>query len=704
MPIIKLSFKPGVNKENTRYTTEGGWYTSEKVRFRQGTPEKIGGWERISANTFTGICRSIWSWATNYSTKVLGVMTEFSPYVSVNGVYHNITSSGFGSPIQSMTVTTTAGSSTATVTYSVDPFVPPGTYYSAPSGFRFIGMPAIGGNVTSAVLNKYHSSVTLNVTSTTSTIDLGITADTSGSSTGTGIYCPPNYSTLSSQSNFGQDLVYNQRGGLLFSWNGNYAFLVPDPTFYTDYAISPSALFLTTVKFPPGVFENGRIPVKFITTGVLPSPLSQGSTYYLSTITSSLDSTNVSYIYTAATGGSLVVLTDNGTGVHSINIQAEPVVDAVVTSNSPSAVNVCLVSDIYRFVFAFGVVDYGKASTWWGFADPMLIRWSDQENITDWTPTATNQAGSLRLSRGSEISTAIQARQEILVWTDIALYSLQYQGPPTVWGAQLVGDNISIINQNAVSYAAGAAFWMGVDKFYVYNGNIDTLKCDLRQYIFNDINRDQTDQIFSGTNEGFNEVWWFYCSADSSVVNRYVIYNYAEKIWYHGSLGRTAWLDSGIRDYPLGATYSYNLVDHEKGVDNNETGTPVAINAYIESAETDVGDGDRLMFVKRVIPDLTFRDSTAMSPAGTITLRPLLNSGSGYLSPASMGGTSSNADATVTRTATVPIEQYTQQVYTRLRCRQLTMKFESDALGVQWQLGSMRLDVKLDGKNTGYGV
>jgi hypothetical protein len=331
----------------------------------------------------------------------------------------------------------------------------------------------------------------------------------------------------------------------------------------------------------------------------------------------------------------------------------------------------------------------------------MLIRWSDQESVTDWLPTAVNQAGSLRLSHGSKIITAIQARQEIVVFTDSALYSLQYLGAPLVWGAQLLGDNISVMGPNAVAIASGVVFWMGKDKFYSYSGRVETLNCDLRKYIFNDINLAQNEQIFAGTSEGFNEVWWFYCSANSTSVDRYVVYNYVERIWHYGTIARTAWIDSGLRDYPQAATYSYNLVNHEFGTDDNESGTPVAINAYIESAEFDIQDGHNLGFVWRVLPDVTFSGSDTQNPSVTMTLIPMMNSGSGYNNPQSLGGTSS---ASVVRSSTVPIETFTGQVYVRVRGRQMIFKIESTGLGVAWQLGAPRIDIRADGKATGLGA
>jgi hypothetical protein len=352
------------------------------------------------------------------------------------------------------------------------------------------------------------------------------------------------------------------------------------------------------------------------------------------------------------------------------------------------------VSDTSRFVFAFGCNDYSSS-----IQDPMLIRWSDQESVVNWTPSATSQAGSIRLSHGSEIVTCVQTRQEIVVFTDSSVYSLQYQGPPAVWSSQLLGDNISIIGQNAAIIASGVVYWMGVDKFYKYDGRTQTLRCDLRQYIFQDINLGQSSQVVAGTSEGFNEVWWFYCSTESNQIDRYVTFNYVENngegVWAYGTLGRTAWLDSGLQDYPIAATYSQNLVNHEYGNDDNQTGTPVAINALIGSAEFDIDDGDHFGFVYRMLPDITFRGSNTASPQVTMTLIPMQNSGSGYNDPISLGG---NPTSTVVRTSTSVIEQFTGQVYVRVRGRQMILQVESNQLGCTWQLGSPRIDIKQDGR------
>jgi hypothetical protein len=315
-----------------------------------------------------------------------------------------------------------------------------------------------------------------------------------------------------------------------------------------------------------------------------------------------------------------------------------------------------------------------------------------------WTPAITNQAGSIRLSHGSKIVSFIQTRQEIVVFTDASVYSLQFLGAPFVWSSQLLGDNISILGPNAAIVASGIVYWMGVDKFYVYDGRIQTLNCDLRKYVYQDINLNQSYQVFAGTNEGFNEVWWFYCSANSTTIDKYVVYNYIENVWYYGTMVRTAWLDSGLRNYPIGATYtiattSGNLVDHESGVDDNATGTPTAIDAYISSSEFDIGDGHNFGFVWRMLPDLSFSGSDPDVTAQlTLTVYPMQNSGSGTSTPVA-----ANVDQLTGVQYTIT-EGFTGQVNTRLRGRQLILKAASNTLGTQWQLGATRIDIRPDGR------
>ena len=616
MPLQKLALKPGVNRENTRYTSEGGWYESDKIRFRQGTPEKIGGWQRISSTTFLGVCRSLWNWVTLGSQNLIGVGTNLKFYIENGGAYNDIT------PIRATVTltnpfTTVNGSPTVTV-------VDANGGYTSEDFVTFSGASAIGG----LTLNgEYQITVTPGVANTY-TITASSNANASGTGGGT--------VTAAYQINTGAASVTPITGWGASSW-GSGAWGIGE-TSDIQIRLWSQANFGEDLIFAP---RGGAI-----------------------------------YFWDATAG-----LTARGVTLASIS---------PATANVPSVQDLILVSDISRFVFAFGCNDLASATK-----NPMLIRWSDQENATQWTPAATNQAGSLQLSRGAEIVTARQARQEVLVWSDSALYALQYVGAPVVWGAQLVGENISIASQNAVAYANGVAFWMGVDKFYMYDGRTQPLPCNLRKFVFNDFNAAQYRQVFAGTVESYHEIWWFYCSANSSTADRYVVYNYLDNIWYYGTMTRTAWLDSGLRDYPLAATYSNNLVNQEEGVDDNELGASTPIHAYASTAEFDLDDGHQFNFIWRVLPDITFDGSTTESPSAVMTLLPMQNSGSGYNSPASVGGSN---DGTITRSAVLPIEKFTEQLNTRVRGRQMTMKIESTGAGVTWQLGSPRLDMRPDGR------
>jgi hypothetical protein len=341
-------------------------------------------------------------------------------------------------------------------------------------------------------------------------------------------------------------------------------------------------------------------------------------------------------------------------------------------------------------VIAFGCNEVGSSTL-----DPLLVRWSDQEDYAVWAPAATNQAGSYRLNIGSSIVSHLQSRQEILVWTDAALYSMQYLGPPYVWGFQILGDNISIIGPNATATAANITYWMGIDKFYMYSGRVETLYCPLRQYIFGDINLSQQYQFFASTNEAYNEIWWFYCSAGSDTIDRYVIFNHLEKIWSYGNLARTAWLDTPLRDNPTAATYGNVLVYQEDGVDDGTTNPPSPIESYIQSADFNIGDGHNYGYVWRMIPDITFDGSSVNNPAVTFSMRPRQNPGSNY-STSATASVESAQNYQAQRNYLV--QQFTEIIYTRVRGRQMAFKISSNGLGVQWQLGVPSIDVRPDGR------
>lgn len=695
MTLKKILFKSGVNRENTRLYTEGGWYDCDKIRFRQGSPQKVGGWNRISSATFNGVCRSLWAWQTLAQIPLIGVGTNTKFYISRGGNYYDIT------PIRTATNLTTpfaatTGSTVITVTAPSHGCVN-GDFVT------YNGATTLGGAITAAVLNTEHQITYVSANSYTISVSIAATSgDTGNGGTVRAVYqmnSGPAYQSpitgwgaggwglglwgtgvattdslrVWSQSNYGEDLVFGPRTGAMYYY---YAGRGVSSTTATIPVASP-AVITTTNQYTEGA------PIVFETTGALPTGLTTGTTYYIKNYVAGVFNITDSV-------GTLINATVAGSGTQSISARAVNLTTIAGASDVPTIQNYITVSDTFRFVFAFGCNDYGVSAQ-----SPLLIRWSDQENAADWTPSTTNQAGSLTLTRGSQIITALQTRQEILVWTDSTLYSMQYLGYPLVWSAQLLGDNISIVGENSAALASGVVYWMGRDKFYKYDGRVQTQNCDLREYIFNDFNTQQTEQVFASTNEGFNEVWWFYCSAGSTVVDRYVVYNYAEDIWYYGTMGRTAWLDSGILDYPLAATYSNNLVNHENGLDNNETATPTAIESYITSSETDIDDGHNFVFIRRILPDMTFRGSTTENPTATLSIIPLMNAGSGYTDPASVGGTD---EAAVTRTATVPIEKFTGQVFIRVRGRQFSFKVYNNQLGSMWQLGAMRLEIKQDGR------
>jgi len=642
MQLQKLQFRPGVNRESTTLANEGGWFESDKVRFRSGSAEKIGGWVADTGTTtstltppagsFWGICRSLWNWITLSSYNLLGVGTNLKFYIQsgTGGSFYDVTPIRSTTAAGDVTFAATNGSTTLTVTDAAHGA-------QANDFVTYSGAVTLGGVITAAVLNKEYQVVAVtsnNVYTITSSVaanasdvgnggasTVGTYQITTGSdvfttsvgwgaggwggittgytSTGWGSAAPAGVGLgvqlrLWSQSNFGEDLIFNPRGGGLYYWNTNAN---------------------------PNIFDRGTL----LTAG-----------------------------------------------------------------DTPDICNFVMVSDASRFVICFGVNDYGSA-----VQNPMLIRWSDQEDYTQWTPAVTNQAGSYTLSHGSAVITALQARQEILVWTDSAIYSMQYLGPPYVWGFQLLADNLSIVGPNAPATANNVVYWMGVDKFYMYSGRVETLYCPLRQYIYGNINLSQSFQFFAGTNEGYNEIWWYYCSAGSTTIDSYVVYNYLEKIWSYGTLARSAWLDSPLRVQPMATTYGNQLVYHESGVDDGTTNPPSPISSYIQSADFNIGDGHNYGFVWRMIPDITFDGSYVNNPSVTFTMRPRQNPGSNYSTAANPAVTSTQNYQGQRNYA---VQQFTEIIYTRVRGRQMAFKVSSDGLGVQWQLGVPSIDVRPDGR------
>jgi hypothetical protein len=704
MPLSKLQFRPGINKESTTYANEGGWYDSEKVRWRSGFPEKIGGWVNLATktsgvvNTFKGVARNLWNWITLNTSNLNAVGTNQKIYVENGGKYYDITPLTAASPVTlaNNPITTVNGSALVTIAATAHGATA-GTYVTFSGATASGGLTIVGEfEIITVVDGNTFTIISPTVATSSATgggasvvanyqISAGNAIYVAGNGWGAGGWGRGGWGSgtdtsagagdqlrIWSMDNYGQDLVLDPRNGSIYYWA-------------TDTASYPRA-----------------VTVKSLSTS-------------------------------AGYAGTFV----------------------------PHTVYQIMTSDIQRFGVAFGANPYDPTNANTAF-DPMLVRWSDQENIYDWVPTSINQSGELRLSSGSMIIAGLHTRQENLIFTDSALFSMQYVGPPYVWGFSMLTDNISIMGPNAFSTVNGITYWMGVDKFYSYSGRTETLPCTVRQYVFNDINLSQSYLVTSGTNEGYSEIWWHYPSANSFVNDRYVIFNHLERIWYVGTMSRTAWLDSPLRGFPMASfsvqnsylstaitsssvtialingasyptagtiqidseiiTYTGNnanaltgcirgtngttaashiqyapvtyyvpnqVMYHEDGVDDYSGLTPAAIDSYVQSSDFDIGDGHNFGFVWRILPDVTFAGSTAASPALTMVIQPRVNSGTAYGTP--------NPN-TVTRTSSYPVEQYTGQVYTRLRGRQMAFKIESTALGVAWQLGSPRIDIRPDGK------
>jgi len=700
MPLIKPQWRPGVNRENTQYYTGGGWYQSDKVRFRQNMPEKIGGWTQYSTSTFLGVCRLLWNWITLANQNFVAVGTNLKFYVTLGNQYYDIT------PVRVVSTLTnpfsaTAGSAKITVTASL---------HGALTGdfVTFSGATGLGGTITAAVLNQQYqitvtstSTYTFIATATANSSDTGnggtVTA-TYQVNTGPAIQTPFNGwgasywnagvwgtggTTKSSLQiwnayNYGENLLYGPRGGGIYYWQP-----AVNTTANPGVLLNSLGGTVTVTSASPGVVTASGVSlpnnssIQLNATGSMPSGLSANTTYYVT------NSTGTSFSLASTPGGSAINTSSTGSGVYISDLGDVPIYQNVLT-----------VSDASRFVIVFGTNAYQSS-----VLDPMLIRWSDQANLLVWYPDITNQAGSVRLSHGSQIVTTVQTRQEIVTITDQAVYSLQYVGPPFVWATQLMGENTSIIGPNAAVYASGVVYWMGVDKFYMYSGGaVNTLNCDLRRYVFQNINIQQNQQVYCSTVEGFNEVWWFYCAGTDTIPNNYVVYNYVDKIWYYGTMNRTAWLDTTLQSNPIGASYNATtqtggLLNQESGVDDVSTGTPAPIDAYIQSSEFDIQQGDHFSFVWRMLPDLTFTGSntTNTTPQVTMTLYPLNSSGSGT-------GTGNTDTVTYQGSSYTVTDKFTGIVYTRIRGRQLIFKMESNQIGTTWQLGAVRFDIREDGR------
>jgi hypothetical protein len=644
MPLQKLQFRPGLNREGTDYSNEGGWYDGDKIRFRSGFPEKIGGWSRLSYDQFIGICRALWNWITLDGNNLLGVGTSKKYYIELGGFYNNVTplihtSANIGAPAGPFTAT--ANSSSLIITDS--------TYNPSAGDYVIIsGATTLGGNVTANVLNTTFT-VTSVVNATAYTVTLPVNANASDTSKGGATV------TIAYEYPIGLDVAVAGTGWGSGPWGRG--------TWGSAFSggVQNQLRIWTNDNYGEWLFIAPR-------GGPVYYWLPDGQTYP-----------------SGAVGGLTTRAQDLATQSTAAGYSGQFV---------PNKTNQVVSSAIQRFVICFGANPYDPADSETTF-EPLLVRWSDQENPYEWVPAVTNQSGEFKLTNGSFIVCAEATRQEILVWTDAAVYSMQYLGPPYIWGFQILMDNISIMSPNAAVTVNNVTYWMGVDKFYVYSGRVETLPCALRQYVFNDINKDQAFQVFAGGNEGYNEVWWFYCSQGSDTIDKYVIYNYLERVWYYGSMARTAWLDSPLRQYPMAADLNNRILYHESAVDDLSGETAVPINAYVQSSDFDIGDGHNFGFVWRILPDVNFNGSNTDQPYVTMTVKPRRNSGTPY-------GSADNPQVTsadnFTSDPVYTVQEFTGQVYTRLRGRQLAFRIESNSLGVAWQLGSPRIDIRNDGR------
>jgi hypothetical protein len=725
MPLQKLQFRPGLNREGTDYSNEGGWYDGDKIRFRSGFPEKIGGWTRMATAQFLGLARSLWNWVSLSGSNYLGVGTNLKYYIEQGGTYFDIT------PVVH-TSTNVGGAFIASNGSNVVTVVDAGYSPNAGDYLTISGAASLGGNVTATVLNTEFA-VNSIVNSTAYTIVVSVNAN--GSDTGNGgaltniAYQQPTglnvYSigtgwgagpwpvtgTVTSLTNpftttNGSNVVtvtqtahgLSNGNAVIFSnatATGGISAVLLNTLFYPTVANANAYTITVQANATSNVAGGGGNVVVYAETGTR----GWGEAFTGTGIGQQLRIwTNDNYgqdLVIAPRGGSVFYWDATlGTQTRAKPLSTLSTAEGFDGTRVPTATLQVIASAIQRFVICFGANPYDPVTAATTF-DPMLVRWSDQENPYEWVPAVTNQSGEFRLSNGSYIMTAEATRQEILVWTDSAIYSMQYLGPPYVWGFQILMDNISIMSPNAAITVNNVTYWMGVDKFYIYSGRVETLPCSLWQYTFEDINRDQAFQVFAGSNEGYNEIWWFYCSQGSNTVDKYIIYNYVERVWSYGTMARTAWLDSGIRPYPMAADYNNRILYHESAVDDVSGLEPVPIVSYIQSSDFDIGDGHNFGFVWRILPDINFNGSNVNNPYVTMQVKPRRNSGTPY-------GTADDPEVIsaddFSGSPVYNIQEFTGQVYTRLRGRQLAFRIYSDSLGVAWQLGSPRIDIRNDGR------
>jgi|TARA_R100000008_G_C3584311_1_gene170964 hypothetical protein len=628
MPLQKFIFNPGINKEGTDYSAEGGWFDGNLVRFRKGFPEKIGGWQKYIQSSYEGTGRKLHGWVNLEGTKLLGLGTRFKLYIQEGTTYNDVTPIRSTTSAGDVTFAATNGSSTLTITDA--------SHGAAEGDFvTFSGAASLGGNVIASVLNQEYQIESVPTVNTYTVVAKDTSGDTvtanssdsgNGGSSVVGAY----------QINSGLDVFVDGTGWGTGSWgSGSWG----STTSITD---SNQLRLWSMDNFGEDLISNPR----------------GGSIYYWD---NSDGLTTRAVALTALSGANL----------------------------APTKGLQVIVSDVDRHVLILGadpINAAGSART--GSIDPLLIAFSDQENAAEWEPKSTNTAGSLRCSAGSEIIGGLRARQETLIWTDTALYSLQFIGPPLTFGLNLINEGVSLVGPNAAINTPQGIFWMSKKGFYSYSGAVNSVPCSVHSYVFDDINEGQSFQFFAFLNKKFNEVGWFYCSEDSTSIDRFVAYNYVEQTWNIGQLSRTAWLDEGIVAFPRAAGKASSvpyLYQHETGHDDD--GSPMD-NVFIESADFDIGEGEEFQFIKRMIPDVKFTGSGGSEQQINVVLK-----------QRNFPGSSLTTDQTSSFTAT------TTKIDMRARARQAVIRFESDddatngvRLGVGFRVGGTRLDIRPNGR------
>jgi hypothetical protein len=679
MPLTKLQFRPGVNREATTLANEGGWYDCNNIRFRSGYPEKLGGWVTDTGTTsstlqpttttgyntasFWGICRNLWAWLNLAGFNLLGLGTNLKYYIQngVEGNFYDVTPIRYTST-NTASFALVAGSSTITVTDAsnnaqTNDFV------------TFSGATSTDANITAALLNSEFQ-ITNVLTTNTYTIVAAKKASATGTQGGGAV-------TAAYQLTTGSDIYTQALGWGAGGWGGYNG---PSAT-QTGWG-EPAT---TGIGIQLRIWSSANYGQDLI---INPS----GAAMYYWAVNANPSIFNRAQNYTA----SATITTSSGS--------------FTCDSTTPSLVNYVMVSDSSDFIICFGSNDpSGVVGP--TYLDPMFVRWSDQQNAGVWLPSATNQAGSYRLSQGSQIVSAMAAQQGILIWTDSSVYIMQYVGPPYVWGFQSMASNTSIMGPNAAASINNTIYWMGYNKFYMYNGTVSTLPCAVRQYIFDNINISQSSQVYAGTNEAYNEIWWFYPSVTgrnsdgsfgtgtpsnpNTLTDSYVVYNYVDQTWYYGAMQRTAWLYSPLRQTPVATNYYGQLLYHENGVNDGTTNPASPINAFIQSSDFDIGDGNNFGFVWRVVPDINFNGSYAVNPIVNLTLLPRQNPGTNY---GESNNPSIESQQNYAQEREYLIQTFTTQIYVRARGRQMALKLQSLGLGVQWQSGVQRLDIRPDGR------